>query len=146
VGRVRTVGVAIHYRLDGPGIESRCGWDFRHGPGAHPASCAVGTGSFSRGLIGRGVALTTHPYPERRLKSGVCYYSPSGTSWQVIKDVLLIGRNDDMMILEVFTEVTVGSETVVRTVLAQLPDFTPQPIRESWIISADVVYLCVVKD
>jgi len=44
------VGIATGYGLDGPGIESRWGRDFPHlsqtGPGAHPASCTMGTGSF----------------------------------------------------------------------------------------------------
>jgi len=31
------------------------------GPGAHPASCKTGTGSFSAVKCGRGVLLTTHP-------------------------------------------------------------------------------------
>ena len=31
------------------------------GPGAHPASCAMGTGSFAGVKYGRGVLLTTHP-------------------------------------------------------------------------------------
>jgi len=31
------------------------------GPGAHPASCAIGTGSFPGVKIGRGVTLNTHP-------------------------------------------------------------------------------------
>jgi len=31
------------------------------GPGAHQASCKMGTGSFSRVKYGRGVLLTTHP-------------------------------------------------------------------------------------
>jgi len=31
------------------------------GPGAHPASCTVGTGSFPGVKSGRGVTLTTHP-------------------------------------------------------------------------------------
>ena len=31
------------------------------GPGAHPASCTMGTGSFPRVKSGRGVTLTTHP-------------------------------------------------------------------------------------
>jgi len=44
-----SVGIATRYRLDGSGIESRCGRDFppfQNGPGAHPASCTMGTGSF----------------------------------------------------------------------------------------------------
>jgi hypothetical protein len=45
-----SAGIATDYRLDGPGIESRCGVRFfAHvltGPGAHPASCTTGTGSF----------------------------------------------------------------------------------------------------
>ena len=48
------VGVATCYGLDGPGIESRVGARFsapvQTGPGAHPASCTVDTGSF----LGRG--------------------------------------------------------------------------------------------
>ena len=47
------VGIATGYGLDGPGIESR--WRARFsspaqtGPGAHPASCTMGTGSFPGG-------------------------------------------------------------------------------------------------
>jgi len=40
------VGIATDYGLDGPGIESRWGRDFppvQTGPGAHPASCMMGT-------------------------------------------------------------------------------------------------------
>ena len=33
------------------------------GPGAHPASCTMGTGSFPGVKYGRGVLLTTHPLP-----------------------------------------------------------------------------------
>ena len=61
-----SVGIATDYGLDGPGIESRCGRDFppvQTGPGAHPASCKMGTGSFPGVKCGRGVTLTTHPLP-----------------------------------------------------------------------------------
>jgi len=37
------------------------------GPGAHPASCTMGTESFP-GVNGRGVVLTTHPHLAPRLK------------------------------------------------------------------------------
>ena len=44
-----SVGIATGYGLDGPGIESRWGARFsataQTGPGAHPASCTMGTGS-----------------------------------------------------------------------------------------------------
>jgi hypothetical protein len=47
------VDIATGYGLDGPGIESRWRWDFPHpvqtGPGAHPTSCTMGTGSFPGG-------------------------------------------------------------------------------------------------
>jgi len=46
------------------GIESRWGRDFppvQTGPGAHPASCKMGTGSLPGVKYGRGVLLTTHP-------------------------------------------------------------------------------------
>jgi len=59
------VGIATGYGLDGPGIESRWGARFsatvQTCPGAHPASCTVGIGSFPGVKSGRGVTLT--PYP-----------------------------------------------------------------------------------
>ena len=49
----------------GPGIESRWGARFsahvQTGPGAYPASCTMGKGSFQGVKSGRGVTLTTHP-------------------------------------------------------------------------------------
>jgi len=50
LGRNSSVGIATGYGLDGLGIESR--WGSRYsapvqtGPGANPASCTMGTGSF----------------------------------------------------------------------------------------------------
>jgi hypothetical protein len=45
-----SVGIATGYGLDGPGIESRWGARLsapvQTGPGAHPASCTMSTGSF----------------------------------------------------------------------------------------------------
>ena len=45
-----SIGIANGYGLDGPGIESRWGSRFsapvQTGPGAHPAFCTMGTGSF----------------------------------------------------------------------------------------------------
>ena len=59
------VGIATCYGLDGPGIEFRWGAKFsapvQTGPGAHPASCTMGTGSFPGVKSGHGVMLTTHP-------------------------------------------------------------------------------------
>jgi len=52
------------YGLDGPGIESQWGRDFppiQTSPGAHPASCTMGTSSFPGVKCGLGVLLTTHP-------------------------------------------------------------------------------------
>jgi len=60
-----SVGVTTGYGLDGPGIESQWGARFsapvQTGPGAHPASCTMGTGSFPGVKSGRGVTLTPHP-------------------------------------------------------------------------------------
>jgi hypothetical protein len=59
------VGIANNYGLDGPGIEFR--WEARFsapvqtGPGAHPASCTMGTVFFPWVKSGRGVTLTLHP-------------------------------------------------------------------------------------
>ena len=56
------VGIATGYRLGGPGIKSWWVRDFPHlsSPGAHPASCTMGTRSFLGVKCGRGVLLTTH--------------------------------------------------------------------------------------
>jgi hypothetical protein len=58
------VSITTGYGLDGPGIESRWGARFsapvQTGPGAHPASCTMGTGSFPGVKSGRGVTLTPH--------------------------------------------------------------------------------------
>jgi hypothetical protein len=64
MGHDSSVGIATCYGLDGPGMESQWGARFsapvQTSPGAHPASYAMGTGSFP-GLKrpGRGV----HPHP-----------------------------------------------------------------------------------
>ena len=58
-----SVGIVIDYGLDGPEIESRWGEIFppvQTGPGAHPASCTMGTGSFPGVRYGWGVLLTTY--------------------------------------------------------------------------------------
>jgi len=60
-----SVGIVTGYGPDGPGIESL--WEARFsasiqtGPGAHPASCTIGTGSFPGVKSGRGVTLNPHP-------------------------------------------------------------------------------------
>ena len=60
-----SVGIETDYRLDGPGIEFQWGARFsvlvQTGPGAHPASYTMGTGSFLEVKNGRGMTLTTHP-------------------------------------------------------------------------------------
>ena len=65
MGRDSSVGIATRYGLDGSGIETR--WKARFsalvqtGPGAHPASCTMGTGSL-RGVKrpGRGADHPPH--------------------------------------------------------------------------------------
>ena len=58
-------GIATGYGLDGPGIEFRWGARFsapvQTGPGAHPDSCTMCTGSFPGVKSGRGVTLTLRP-------------------------------------------------------------------------------------
>jgi hypothetical protein len=50
VGQDSSISIATGYGMDGPGIESWRGARFsapiQTGPGAHPASYAMGTGSF----------------------------------------------------------------------------------------------------
>ena len=77
-----SVGIATNYGLDGPGMESRWGRDFppvQIGPGAHPASCTMGTRSFLGVNCGRGVLLTNHPLlAPRSWKSRAIPLPPSG--------------------------------------------------------------------
>ena len=71
VARNSSVGIATRYGLDGPGIESRWGSRFsapvQTGPGAHPASYTMDTGSFP-GVkrSGRGVDHPPHLAPRLR--------------------------------------------------------------------------------
>ena len=64
IGPGSVVGIATGYGLDGPGIESRWVRDFPHpvqtGPGAHPASCTMGTGSFPGVNSSPGMTLNPH--------------------------------------------------------------------------------------
>jgi hypothetical protein len=86
VGRDSSVGIATRYGMDGPGIESP--WRARYsapvqtGPGFHPASYTMGTGSLT-GLkrLERGVEYPNHPAP--KLKKEL-YISTSGPSWPVL--------------------------------------------------------------
>jgi hypothetical protein len=43
-------------------VEARFSAPVQTGPGAHPASCTMGTGSFPGVKSGRGVTLTSHPF------------------------------------------------------------------------------------
>jgi hypothetical protein len=74
-----SVGIATSYGLDGPGIESRWGGarfsaPIQTGPGAHPASCTMGTGSSPGVESARGVTLTPHPLLVPRSKNRVELY------------------------------------------------------------------------
>jgi hypothetical protein len=86
LGRDSSVGIATHYGLDGPGIESQWGARFsapgQTDPRGHPASYTMGTGSFP-GVkwLGRGV---NHPPPscaEVKERVEIYLHSPSGPSW-----------------------------------------------------------------
>jgi hypothetical protein len=70
MGRDSTVGIATRYGLDGPRLDSgggRFSAPFQTGPGAHPVSYTVGTGSFPGAKrSGRDVDHASHLAP--RLK------------------------------------------------------------------------------
>jgi len=74
--------MATRYGLDSPGIESRCwGANFsapvQTGPGAHPTSCTMGTGSLSG--VKRPGRDVDHPPPsiaEVKEKVQLHLYSP----------------------------------------------------------------------
>ena len=88
--RDSSVGIATRCGMDGPGIESRWGTRFsvpvQTGPGAHPGSYTMGTGSFP-GVKrpGRGA---DHPPPSKgqgHERAGLYLYSPSGPQWSVME-------------------------------------------------------------
>ena len=89
VGRDSSVGIATRYGLDGPGIEARWGARFsvhvQTGPGAHPASYTMGTGSFL-GVKRPGRGVDNPPPSSADVKESVQLYpySPSGPSWSVL--------------------------------------------------------------
>ena len=89
MGRDFSVGRATRYWLDGPGIEFRWWTKFslpvQTGPGAHPASCTTGTGSFPG--VNRTGCGADHPFPSKcrgNERVGLYIYSPSGPQWAVI--------------------------------------------------------------
>ena len=79
MGRDSSVGIATRYRLDGPGIESRVGGSFfapvQTGPGAHPASYTMGTGSFL-GVKRPGRGVENPSIAEVRERVELYLYSP----------------------------------------------------------------------
>jgi hypothetical protein len=89
MGRDSSVGIATTLRAGRSGdripVGARFSAPVQTGPGAHPASCTMGTGSFP-GVKrpGRGV---DHPPPssaEVKERVKLYFYSPSGPSWPVL--------------------------------------------------------------
>ena len=79
-----SVGIATDYGLDGPG-SNPSGDETVHlvqiGPGAHPASCKMGTRSFPGVKCGQGVLLTTHPLLVSRSRKSRATSIPLPTLW-----------------------------------------------------------------
>jgi hypothetical protein len=72
-----SVSIATGYGLEGPGIDPggvRFSAPVQTGPGAHPASCTMGTGSFPGVESGRGMTLTPHFLLVPRSKNRVGLY------------------------------------------------------------------------
>ena len=76
-GPGRAVGTATAYGLDGPGIESWWGRGFsvpvQTGPGAHPASCTMGT-VFPGGKVRPGSDADPSPPSNAEIKNRVELY------------------------------------------------------------------------
>jgi hypothetical protein len=70
-----SVGKATELRAGRSGdripMEARFSVPVQTGPGTHPASCTIGTGSFPGVEGGRGVTLTPHPLLLPRSKNRV---------------------------------------------------------------------------
>ena len=90
IGRVSSVGTATRYGLDGAGIESRWRRDFPHTSRPALGPTQPGYRAYSRGLSGRGVALTTHPPSSAKVKERVELYIPPPKAFVVCYRVNLI--------------------------------------------------------
>ena len=89
VGRGSSAGIATRYALNGPGIESRWGARFsapvETGPGPHPASYTMDTGSFSGvKLPGRGDDHPPLSSAEVKERVEQYLYFPYGPLWPVL--------------------------------------------------------------
>ena len=88
MGRDSSVGIATRYRLDGPGIKSQWGARFpvQTGPGAHPASYTMGTGSYPA-LKQPGCGIDHPPPSSAEIKERVelYLYSHFVSSWPVLE-------------------------------------------------------------
>ena len=91
MGRDSSVGIATHYGLDGPGIESQCRGGARFsvpvqtGRKSHPTSYIMGAGSFP-GVKrpGRGVDNPPPYRAEVKERVELHLYSTCGPSWPVL--------------------------------------------------------------
>ena len=91
--RDSSLGITSSYGVVGPGIESRLGREFPHlcrtalGPTQPAIQWVPG---LSRWQSERDVAMTTHPQSSAEVKERVdlYLYSPSGTSWPVLRRIL----------------------------------------------------------
>ena len=89
MGRDSSVGITTRYELDGPGdripVEARFSVTVQTDPGAYPAYCTMGTGSF-QGVKrpGRGVDHQLSSSAEVKERVELYLYSSSGPSWPVI--------------------------------------------------------------
>jgi len=71
IGPGSVVGIVTAYGLDGPAMNpggARFSAPVQTGSEAHPASCTMGTGSFSGVRCCQGVTLTPHPLLAQRSK------------------------------------------------------------------------------
>ena len=88
-GRDSSVGIATRYGLDGLGFDSRWGARFsapvQTGPGTHPTSYTMGTGSFP-GVKRPGCGVDHPPLSSTEVEGRVELYicSLSGPSWPVL--------------------------------------------------------------
>jgi hypothetical protein len=89
-----SVGITTDYGLDGPGSNAGGGEILRPiqtGPGAHPASYTMGTGSFPGSkAAGAWRWLPTPSSPEVKERVQLYLYSPSGPPWPDVGWPLLL--------------------------------------------------------
>jgi hypothetical protein len=142
------VGIATFYGMDGPGIESwcgvRCSTPIQTDPGANPASCTMGTGSFSVVKpMGHGVDHPPLSSAEVKERVKLYLYSLSGPLWTTLLKCWVVRTSEllDIRLKEFCCTVLCDNEAPKSILFSAL--WSPPVAQYCWLLQRDVaVFSC----